>query len=82
MPACENFAHWRPKPFILEIDGQRHPATFAALGKTPRYGGDLAITPRARLDRPEFEICLIDSVHGCATSSCCPSPCWAGFRKR
>ena len=33
------------------------------MGKTPRYGGNLAITPRARLDQPYFEICLIPSVH-------------------
>jgi diacylglycerol kinase family enzyme len=38
-------------------------ATFAALGKTPRYGGNLAITPRARLDQPHFEICMIQSTH-------------------
>ena len=58
-----NFARWRPQQFLIEINGQEHSATFAALGKTPRYGGDLGITPRARLDQPEFEICLIDSVH-------------------
>jgi YegS/Rv2252/BmrU family lipid kinase len=57
----ENFARWRPKPFVLEIEGQRHEATFAALGKTPRYGGNLAITPRARLDQAHFEISLIES---------------------
>ena len=59
----EHLARWRPKPFVLDIDGQRHTATFAALGKTPHYGGDLSITPRARLDHPHFEICLIHSVH-------------------
>jgi len=59
----ENFALWRPRKFVLEIDGQEHMATFAALGKTPRYGGNLAITPRARLDQPHFEICMIQSTH-------------------
>lgn len=59
----ENFALWRPKQFVLEVDGQQHQATFAALGKTPRYGGNLTITPRARLDSPYFEICMIHSVH-------------------
>lgn len=59
----ENFARWRPKPFVLEIEGQRHEATFAALGKTPRYGGNLAITPRARLDQAHFEISLIESLN-------------------
>jgi diacylglycerol kinase (ATP) len=59
----ENFAVWRPREFVLEIDGQQHSATFAALGKTPRYGGNLAITPRARLDFPYFEICMIHSSH-------------------
>jgi len=59
----ENFAMWRPREFVLEVDGRQHTATFAALGKTPRYGGNLAITPRARLDQPDFEICMIHSVH-------------------
>lgn len=52
---------WRPVSFKVEVDGQSFPATFAAIGKGSRYGGDLAITPRARLDQPEFEICLINS---------------------
>jgi diacylglycerol kinase (ATP) len=59
----ESFALWRPKSFVLEIEGREHTATFAVLGKTPRYGGNLAITPRARLDQAYFEICLIHSVH-------------------
>lgn len=56
-----HLARWRPLLFEVEVDGQTFPATFAAIGKSSRYGGDLAITPRARLDQPEFEICLINS---------------------
>lgn len=56
-----HLARWRPTAFEVEVDGQTFPATFAAIGKSSRYGGDLAITPRARLNQPEFEICLIDS---------------------
>ncbi|HYY57790.1 MAG TPA: diacylglycerol kinase family protein [Pyrinomonadaceae bacterium] len=52
---------WRPLPFRVEIDGETYPATFAAVGNAPHYGGDLSITPRARLDQPEFEICVINS---------------------
>ena len=59
----EHFALWRPRQFSLEIDDQQYPATFAALGKTPRYGGNLAITPRARLDSPYFEVCMVSSVY-------------------
>lgn len=56
-----HLASWKPVPFEVEVNGQWFPATFAAVGKSSRYGGDLAITPRARLDQPEFEICLINS---------------------
>jgi diacylglycerol kinase (ATP) len=56
-----HLARWEPVPFEVEVDGETHRATFAAVGKSSRYGGDLAITPRAQLDRPEFEICLINS---------------------
>ncbi|HEV2913066.1 MAG TPA: YegS/Rv2252/BmrU family lipid kinase [Pyrinomonadaceae bacterium] len=52
---------WQPRAFQVEIDGETYPATFAAIGNAPHYGGDLSITPRARLDQPEFEICIINS---------------------
>ncbi|HEU4433175.1 MAG TPA: diacylglycerol kinase family protein, partial [Pyrinomonadaceae bacterium] len=42
-----HLASWSPHPFVLEIDGREYGATFAAIGKAPRYGGDLAITPGA-----------------------------------
>jgi diacylglycerol kinase (ATP) len=56
-----HLATWNPRPLTLEIDGRKYPATFAAIGKSARYGGDLAITPGARLDQPEFEICMIET---------------------
>jgi diacylglycerol kinase (ATP) len=52
---------WQPVPFEIEINGETFPATFAAIGNAPHYGGELSITPRARLDQPEFEVCLINS---------------------
>jgi diacylglycerol kinase (ATP) len=58
----EHFTRWKPKYFKLEVEGKEYDATFAVIGKAPRYGGNLAITPRARMDRPEFEICLIHSA--------------------
>jgi len=56
-----HLASWKPRTFTLEIDGKSHQATFAAIGKSSTYGGQLSITPRARLDKPEFEVCLIQS---------------------
>lgn len=53
---------WNPKPFTLEIEGNKYPATFAIIGNAAKYGGDLAITPGARLDEREFEICIINTV--------------------
>jgi diacylglycerol kinase (ATP) len=58
----EQFARWKPTAFSVQVDGTEYPATFAAIGKAPRYGGNLTITPRARMDQPEFEICLIRST--------------------
>lgn len=57
-----HLATWNPHPFTLEIEGREYTATFAAIGKGSRYGGDLAITPGARLDQPEFEVCIIDTA--------------------
>jgi len=56
-----HLATWNPQPFTLEINGDNYTATFATIGKAARYGGDLAITPGARLDKPEFEICIIQT---------------------
>jgi diacylglycerol kinase (ATP) len=56
-----HLASWSPHPFSLEINGETYQGTFAAIGKAARYGGDLSITPRARLDQPEFEICIIET---------------------
>src|SRR5215213_11879175 len=57
-----HLATWNPRPFTLEIGGQNYTATFAAIGNGARYGGDLAITPGARLDQGEFEICIIETA--------------------
>jgi YegS/Rv2252/BmrU family lipid kinase len=56
-----HLAHWQPVTFKVEIEGESFPATFAAIGNAAHYGGNLAITPRARLGQPEFEVCLVDS---------------------
>jgi YegS/Rv2252/BmrU family lipid kinase len=52
-------ANWRPVTFNVEVDGATYEATFAAIGKTAHYGGNLTVTPRAHLERPEFELCLV-----------------------
>lgn len=57
-----HLATWNPRPFTLEIDGREYKATFATVGKSAKYGGDLAITPGARLDQPEFEVCMIKTM--------------------
>ncbi len=56
-----HLAHWRPQEFTIEANGESFPATYAAVGKAPWYGGGLAITPRARLDADEFEVCVINT---------------------
>jgi diacylglycerol kinase (ATP) len=56
-----HLADWQPVPFRVEVGDETFPATFAAIGNAARYGGDLSITPRARLDAPEFEVCVINS---------------------
>lgn len=56
-----HLARWNPRAFEVEMDGERLPATYAAIGKAPYYGGGLKITPRARLDAPTFEVCVVNS---------------------
>jgi YegS/Rv2252/BmrU family lipid kinase len=56
-----HLADWKPRPFEIEVDGQHFTATFATIGKAAGYGGDLTVTPRAQLDQPDFEICIIET---------------------
>ncbi len=56
-----SLADWKPRPFRIEVEGESFTATFATIGKAARYGGDLTVTPRARLDQPDFEICIIET---------------------
>ena len=55
----EHLASWVPLQFEIEVEGQSLTATFAAIGKGSLYGGGLSVTPRARIDSPEFEICIM-----------------------
>lgn len=61
LSGLSHLATWNPKAFTLEVAGRHYTATFAAIGNAASYGGDLAITPRARIDRAEFEICIIET---------------------
>jgi YegS/Rv2252/BmrU family lipid kinase len=56
-----HLARWQPVFFNVEVDGQTLRSTFATIGKAAHYGGNLAITPRAQLDKPEFEVCIVAS---------------------
>ncbi len=56
-----HLADWKPRPFEIEVAGQHFSATFATIGKAAGYGGDLTVTPRAQLDQPDFEICIIET---------------------
>jgi len=58
----ETLMKWKPPSFVVEVDRRRYTATFAAIGKAPHYGGNLVVTPRARMDEPDFEVCLIHST--------------------
>ncbi|MGH9968475.1 MAG: diacylglycerol/lipid kinase family protein [Pyrinomonadaceae bacterium] len=56
-----HLADWKPKAFEIEVNGETFSPTFVTIGKAATYGGDLTVTPRAQLDQPDFEICIIES---------------------
>jgi YegS/Rv2252/BmrU family lipid kinase len=62
LSGLSHLASWVPVPFEVRAAGETLPATFAAVGKGARYGGNLSVTPRARLDAPEFEVCVVNSA--------------------
>jgi diacylglycerol kinase (ATP) len=55
-----HLAWWEPSSFQIQVGDRSYTSTFTAIGKSPRYGGNLAITPGARLDIDEFEVCIVD----------------------
>ncbi len=55
-------ATWRPSQFEVAADGHAHPATFACVGRAPRYGGGFAVTPKARPDQRSFQICIVNTT--------------------
>ena len=77
----ETFAKWKPLSFVVEVDGRQYSATFAAIGKAPHYGGKLGITPRARMDQPEFEVCLIHSAQRLQYLKLLPYAAFGGIPK-
>jgi diacylglycerol kinase family enzyme len=56
-----HLAQWQPAVFQIETGGAIFAATFAAIGKAPRYGGGLRVTPGAQLSDPQFQVCIVDS---------------------
>jgi len=62
LTGLSQLANWRPIPFHVEVNRQIYEATFVSVGNAPTYGGDLAITPGASLDHPEFEICIVQTT--------------------
>jgi len=44
--------------YAVEVDGARHEAAWVVVAKASRYGGPFVMAARARLDRPQFEVCL------------------------
>ncbi len=53
---------WNPPIFTVEVNNQQYQATFVAIGNAASYGGDLSITPGARIDLAEFEVCIIKTT--------------------
>lgn len=62
LSGLSHLANWHPRSFTLEVEGKNYEATFASIGNAASYGGELAITPGARIDKPEFEICIIETT--------------------
>lgn len=62
LSGLSHLANWSPRAFTVEIDGEKYSATFASIGNAASYGGALAITPGARIDKPEFEVCIIQTT--------------------
>jgi YegS/Rv2252/BmrU family lipid kinase len=50
---------WRDRPFRIAVDGSEYEGVFALVGNGYRYGGNLCITPDARLAQPWFQVFVL-----------------------
>ena len=55
----KHLTSWKAPVFTLRVNGDEFQATFAALTKSPKYGGGLHITPDARLDTEWLDVCAV-----------------------
>ncbi len=46
--------------YRVEVDGAHYRAASVVVAKASRYGGPFVVAPRARLDAPRFEVCLLE----------------------
>ena len=53
---------WRPRRFLVDVDGRRFAATFAIIANAASYAGGLRLAPRARLESDLLDLCLFDWV--------------------
>jgi YegS/Rv2252/BmrU family lipid kinase len=51
---------WRPRRFLVDVEGRHEPATFAVIANAASYGGGLRLAPRARMDDEVLDLCLFD----------------------
>jgi diacylglycerol kinase (ATP) len=58
--AFQQFVRWEPRRFLVEVEGQRHAATFALLANAACYAGAMRIAPQASLASDHLDLCLID----------------------
>lgn len=55
-------AGYRIPRFEVKLGREVFPATFAVIGNAGLYGGILAITPQARLEEAQLDVCLFNST--------------------
>lgn len=55
-------ADYRIPRFEVKLGREVFPATFAVIGNAGLYGGILAITPQARLEEAQLDVCLFNST--------------------
>lgn len=55
---------FRPIPYVIEIDGQRHEtdAMLVAVGNGPSYGGGMRVCPDARFDDGLLDVLILNKI--------------------
>ena len=58
--ALQQLVRWNPRPFVIDVGGQRHEAVFALFANAASYASGMRIAPDANMESDHLDLCLVN----------------------